>query len=421
MARSQPSLSFSAELPRPNRSATPPAHGKATAGKTRPPSPFHTRYRRHISFDNFTGGTTTTNNVVSYTLNVKHKGHAFKRESRTFMVGIDENDYSDTALNWLLEELVDDGDEIVCVTVMDKDDNIVKDKSIAKKEYQKEAMALMKRIQKKSESDQDRAIGITLEFTVGKLHTTILKMIQLYSPAMLIVGTRGRSLAGFQGLISNVNSFSKWCLQYSPVPVIVVRPPEKRLKKKIKRAGDPIRQDYARILRDSGIDDHESRGGSRRGSVFEPPVEPKVEQQLVAEAVGIDAIGLEASLNGVRKTETISADGSPSQGLPKDGEQDDGQQLRTSSDAGSEEDEETSEDNSSDAEFEVLDGTSLLRDKPESASAAADEERKWKLHQMEVNEGAVWKSELHRDRASSMGSEESQDDKDNEGGKGEKA
>jgi hypothetical protein len=29
-------------------------------------------------------------------------------------------------------------------------------------------------------------------------------------------------LVGFHGLGSNRNSFSKWCLQYSPIPVIIV-------------------------------------------------------------------------------------------------------------------------------------------------------------------------------------------------------
>ena len=144
-------------------------------------TPVNSRYKHHISFDNFSDGTTTPNNVVSYTLNVKHKGHQFKRQSRTFMVGIDENDYSDTALNWLLEELVDDGDEIVCVTVVDKDDDIVNHKNTARKEYQKAAKEMMSRIQQKSEVNQDRAIGITLEFAVGKLHSTILKMVCMIS------------------------------------------------------------------------------------------------------------------------------------------------------------------------------------------------------------------------------------------------
>ena len=41
---------------------------------------------------------------------------------------------------------------------------------------------------------------------------------------------------------------SKYCLQNSPVPVVVVRPEEKREKKKKKRLADPSRQNYSSIL-----------------------------------------------------------------------------------------------------------------------------------------------------------------------------
>lgn len=63
---------------------------------------------------------------------------------------------------------------------------------------------------------------------------------------MLIVGTRGRSLGGFQGLLPG--SVSKYCLQHSPVPVIVVRPTQKRSKTKKKREVDPSRHGYLDIL-----------------------------------------------------------------------------------------------------------------------------------------------------------------------------
>ena len=63
---------------------------------------------------------------------------------------------------------------------------------------------------------------------------------------MLVVGTRGKSLSGFQGLMPG--SVSKYCLQHSPVPVIVVRPSSKRDKKKRKRLRDPSRRGYRDIL-----------------------------------------------------------------------------------------------------------------------------------------------------------------------------
>ena len=73
-----------------------------------------------------------------------------------------------------------------------------------------------------------------------------MNQINLYEPAILVVGTRGKSLGGFQGLLPG--SVSKYCLQHSPVPVIVVRPSTKRDKARQKRANDPDRQEYAKIL-----------------------------------------------------------------------------------------------------------------------------------------------------------------------------
>ena len=53
-------------------------------------------------------------------------------------------------------------------------------------------------------------------------------------------------MSGIQGLLPG--SVSKYCLQYSPVPVIVVRPNSKREKKKRKRSEDPARRVYQQIV-----------------------------------------------------------------------------------------------------------------------------------------------------------------------------
>lgn len=140
--------------------------------------PDTSRFQHHVSFDNFAGGEPTERNTISFTLNVKHKGYTYKRRSRTFMVGVDENAYSDYALQWMLEELVDDGDEIVCLRVVDKDAKISSDKSLGRKEYQEEAKHLMNAIQAKN--DDNRAISIVLEFAVGKVHTTFQKMVSFF-------------------------------------------------------------------------------------------------------------------------------------------------------------------------------------------------------------------------------------------------
>ncbi|KAI6250785.1 Universal stress protein A family protein [Erysiphe necator] len=245
--------------------------------------PATSRFEHHVSFDTFASGEPTEKNTLAFTLNVKHKGYQFKKRSRTFMVGVGENEYSDIALQWMLEELVDDGDEIICVHVIDKDSKVVSDRNMEKREYQTEAKELLQRIQVRN--DDNRAIGIVLEFVAGKLHATFQRMIQLYEPAMLIVGTKGRSLGGLQGLMSNRNSFSKWCLQYSPIPVVVVRPTSKRIKKKRKRDADPARQDYIRILRESGIEGHETDTDSQCGN-WEISNNPENEANAVAAALG---------------------------------------------------------------------------------------------------------------------------------------
>lgn len=218
-----------------------------------PPPP---QFRPSVSFDTFSNPSASD---FSLTLNRKHKDYVYTKRSRTFLCGTDTNEYSDTALEWLIDELVDDGDEVVCLRVVEKDS-----KEAAKwsggqgeKGYRREAGRFLEEIEKKN--TDDRAISLVLEFSIGKVHDTIQQMIRIYEPAMLVVGTRGRSLTGYQGLLSS-GSVSKYCLQYSPVPVIVVRPSSKREAKKRKRLQDPSRTGYRDIL-DKSDDTTRGRGG----------------------------------------------------------------------------------------------------------------------------------------------------------------
>ncbi|KAF2761271.1 adenine nucleotide alpha hydrolases-like protein [Pseudovirgaria hyperparasitica] len=222
---------------------------KSSVGEKRrmsspPPPPV---FRPRVSFDTFDKPADFIEEN-SFTLVSKHKDYAYTKRSRTFLCGIDSNDYSEYALEWLIDELVDDGDEIVCLRVVDKDASIADEKAIEKGRYQDEARTMMKRVQAKNH--ESKAINVVLEFAVGKVNKVIDEMINLYEPAILVVGTRGRSLAGFQGLLPG--SVSKYCLQHSPVPVIVVRPNSKRAKAKRKRHDDPTRRGYRDILDKSG-------------------------------------------------------------------------------------------------------------------------------------------------------------------------
>ncbi|KAF1959690.1 hypothetical protein CC80DRAFT_489797 [Byssothecium circinans] len=209
-----------------------------------PPPPV---FQPRVSFDTFSQ-TVDFIEENSFTLVTKHKDYEYTKRSRTFLCGCDDNDYSEYALQWLIDELVDDGDEIVCLRVVEKDDTIAGERSVEKGRYRSQAEDLMKTIQNKNH--ENKAINLVLEFAVGKVNKVIDEMINLYEPAILVVGTRGRSLGGFQGLLPG--SVSKYCLQHSPVPVIVIRPSSKRDKARSKRALDPNRHAYKDLLEKSG-------------------------------------------------------------------------------------------------------------------------------------------------------------------------
>lgn len=235
----RPSIQFlahrNASLPRGN----PKPREKRRLSSPPPPPVFQPR----VSFDTFDKPADFIEES-SFTLIRKHKDYEYTKRSRTFLCGFDENEYSVYALQWLINELVDDGDEIVCLRVVEKEDAIAGDRSVETGRYRTEAEATMNDIQNRNHDN--KAINLILEFSIGKVNKVIDDMINLYEPAILVVGTRGKSLGGFQGLLPG--SVSKYCLQHSPVPVIVVRPTTKRDKARSKRANDPDRQGYRDIL-----------------------------------------------------------------------------------------------------------------------------------------------------------------------------
>ncbi|KAI7485142.1 adenine nucleotide alpha hydrolases-like protein [Hortaea werneckii] len=283
----------SSAKPPPTRKISNPTESARGRRLSSPPPPA--KFRPSVGFDTFSNPSASD---FSLTLNRKHRDYEYTKRSRTFLCGTDTNEYSDTALEWLIDELVDDGDEVVCLRVVEKDSReaIKWAGGQGEKGYRREAERFIEAIERKN--TDDRAISLVLEFSIGKVHDTIQQMIRIYEPAILVVGTRGRSLTGYQGLLSS-GSVSKYCLQYSPVPVIVVRPSSKREAKKRKRLQDPDRQGYRDIL-DKSEDAPRGRGGhlldqKNRQSVMGSDLgllgelgkgDPDEEARKVAEAIG---------------------------------------------------------------------------------------------------------------------------------------
>lgn len=127
-------------------------------------------YENRVSFDTFDNKDTKDSN---FTLRSKHRHYTYTARSRTFLCGTDQNDYSEFALEWLLDELVDDGDEVVCLRVVDKDSKL---SSTEEGRYRTEAHKLLQQIQIKTKDD-DKSISLVLEFAVGKVQESIQSMV----------------------------------------------------------------------------------------------------------------------------------------------------------------------------------------------------------------------------------------------------
>ncbi|TID02465.1 Universal stress protein A family protein C25B2.10 [Colletotrichum higginsianum] len=365
---------------------------KTDKERIRASSPPPERFQSHVAFDNLPLGEATKSNTLSLTLDVRHKGYQAQRRSRTFMVGVDEHAYSDYALQWLLDELVDDGDEVVCVRVIEKELRAAE----TNKAYQDEAQKIMDSIVKRN--GLNRAIKIVLEYASGKLHATFQQLIQMHQPAMLIVGTRGRSLGGIQGLVNTRNSFSKYCLQYSPVPVVVVRPTEKREKKKSKRKNDSERQTYVRMLSATG-GKHEA--DSERSSMYNVEVHNTADEEAhqVAKALGLPAafdptikpVDLNALLHP-RQQSTASNLSQSSTAGP-------GRSSAPPSAAGDSDDDDEDDE---DEDFEVFSGGQAINSD--------------KLHKMEANEAAAFRQNRKTSLDSSAsGADDDDEDEDQDG------
>ncbi|ERT01225.1 hypothetical protein HMPREF1624_02467 [Sporothrix schenckii ATCC 58251] len=370
----------------------PTRHPSLPQGQPKPGrilSPAPKRFRKHVGFDNIPIGEATKSNTLGYTLSISHYGYQPRRRSRTMMVGIDQNIYSDFALQWLLDEYADDGDEIICVHVVDKDARTVEEKN-----YKARADKMVERI--KSKIPESCAISIKLEYAVGKLHATFQKLIQVYEPSMLVVGTRGRSLGGFQGLV-NKNSFSKYCLQYSPVPTVVVRDYEKRKKKKDKRSNDPARHSYANMLATSnGV--HEAN--SENSSVYnmEAKISADEEAHKVAAAIGLPA-AFDPTLKPIdidqylgRRSRNTSPARPEVESTTSDKSTIPGSVETPAASVDSEDDD--SADDDDEAEFEVTSGQQALQ---EAAAKESEKEQRKKLHEMEMGEAHALKHVIESD------------------------
>lgn len=206
-------------------------------------------YERRVGFDTMPDADETASGIFSFTLQVKSRGFMRTKNTRTFMVAVDDNAHSERALEWLMENLVEDGDEVVAVRILDEEAD-----SIDQEAAREDARELMASIIELNEEAEDRRISIVVEFVAGKVTPTILGIIHVYRPDSLTVGTQGKSANKFQKMLGqhHMGHVSRDILTSSPVPVVVVRPEAKVQKHLNKRQNDPKRRGYHNLVKGNG-------------------------------------------------------------------------------------------------------------------------------------------------------------------------
>jgi len=203
-------------------------------------------YERRVGFSTMETEEPTkgggTGAEYSFTLQAKSSNYKPRRDSRCFLVATDGESYSIRALDWLMSSLVEHGDEVVVLQAVEPSGSAYKDVEMdehAKTEAQEVLLHVL--------TKNDRQITVTVEFVIGPAIKTIQRMLEVYRPDSLVVGTRGKNPSAWQKAFS-LGSTSQYLVARSPVPVIVVRPEGKVRQSREARAKDPKRQSYQALL-----------------------------------------------------------------------------------------------------------------------------------------------------------------------------
>lgn len=140
----------------------------------------HGHFHYHVAFDNIQlpRGDTPRQDTRSLTLNVRHKDHRVSEQSRTFMVGLSGPRDSGSAVQWLLQSLAEDGDEVVCVSMLEKDENHWQDA-----DYRREAKDILEDIVETTHGNY--AVSIVLEYAIGNLHDTFQQLVSRNSLSLV--------------------------------------------------------------------------------------------------------------------------------------------------------------------------------------------------------------------------------------------
>ncbi|WFD33958.1 hypothetical protein MCUN1_000786 [Malassezia cuniculi] len=201
---------------------------------------------RVAGFDTMPDADFTWSRNFSFTQQIKSEGYVRTKKARTFMCAVDATPCSERALEWLMENLVDDGDQVVAVRILDEEVEPIQDLA----SIRESAQNLLSSIVELNETSENRRISVTVEFVAGYIRTSIMRLVVMYRPDSLTISTRGKQVSALQKMLGStpLGSISKYLIWQSPVPVIIVRPEDRVRKHLSKRMADPRRREYQSLV-----------------------------------------------------------------------------------------------------------------------------------------------------------------------------
>lgn len=151
----------------------------------------------------------------SFSVSSKHEDYTPNFGSRTFLCALSSATASWHALEWLMQQVMEDGDELLCLKVD-------KETGMAAPYYREKAEQLLTRVVHSVVDAFDKKIKVVVELAVGSVKHIVRQAVLLYQPAIVVVGTSIKQYQRVMRYMSKKSTLSNYFINHSPVPVIVV-------------------------------------------------------------------------------------------------------------------------------------------------------------------------------------------------------
>ncbi|VVT48980.1 uncharacterized protein SAPINGB_P002045 [Magnusiomyces paraingens] len=155
--------------------------------------------------------------LQSFSLSSKHEDFQETYGSRTFLCALSSVSASRKALQWLVDHLMEDGDELLCLKV-EKESNPKDPETF----YRTHAEELLTSIVHTVVDSSVKKINVIVELSVGSVKHIVRQAMLLYQPAIVVVGTSIKQYHNVMRYVSKKNTLSNFLINHSPVPVIVL-------------------------------------------------------------------------------------------------------------------------------------------------------------------------------------------------------